>query len=511
MSDYSLLTHSVVMVRGEPISVPAPLPEGYSFRFFAPGMEGDWADIQCSVRRFPGREAADTAFQKEFSGRFALLRRRMLFVLDRAGRPVGTAALWPGDSLGSPMDQVCWVALIPGLQGRGIGKAMVAKLMDIARSDGCRGGIYLTAQSGSFPAISIFRQFGFEAYLGPCPRGFQTQGGSYKEESRSAWLLIDQKLAAYRGMFPSAEPAAAPAAPSPMFFRRDRMFSKISVCKIFEIAAPAQSGDVLHHHDYTQIWYVTRGCCEHYVEVQKYIMSMGDAFLLPPKVLHRTILRDGGAIICCEFYMESLLPNQPGSYDKLQEITQNISFTMLFQQELYSAQPKFSLSPRGQQETEKLLHSMLDEYTQEKPFFEDKLYLQILELLVTFAREYAMSPVREVSEKAYDKYRGMVEAAILYINEHYAEPISLDEICRISMVSKTYFCYLFKLLTHKTFVEYLTSLRLNRAMELLRQTSLSIIDISQTVGFRDSTHFSRTFKQAKGISPREYRRAARED
>ena len=48
-----------------------------------------------------------------------------------------------------------------------------------------------------------------------------------------------------------------------------------------------------------------------------------------------------------------------------------------------------------------------------------------------------------------------------------------------------------------------------RAMELLRQTNQSIIDISQAVGFRDSAHFSRTFKQARGVSPRDYRRAAK--
>ncbi|WP_410901698.1 helix-turn-helix transcriptional regulator [Ruthenibacterium lactatiformans] len=60
------------------------------------------------------------------------------------------------------------------------------------------------------------------------------------------------------------------------------------------------------------------------------------------------------------------------------------------------------------------------------------------------------------------------------------------------MVSKTYFCYLFKLLTHQTFIEYLVNRRINKAMELLRQTDMSVIDIGQAVGFRDSTHFSRT-------------------
>ena len=149
------------------------------------------------------------------------------------------------------------------------------------------------------------------------------------------------------------------------------------------------------------------------------------------------------------------------------------------------------------------MYSMLEEYTQAEELFTDYLHLQILELLLTFAREYSQSPAHEVSEKVYDKYRSMVENAIHFIDQHYNEPLTLDGVCKISMVSKTYFCYLFKLLTHQTFIEYLVDRRISKAMELLRQTDMSVIDIGQAVGFRDSTHFSRTFKRLKGIlSPR---------
>ena len=510
MSEQSVPFYSVIMVRGEPISIPTSLPEGYSYRFFTPGMEEDWCRIQCSVQAFPDQQTAAGAFQEEFAGRPSLLGRRMIFVCDSAGRPVGTAALWPGDDLGKPMERVHWVALIPGLQGRGIGKALLSRVLEISPEESGDKGVYLTTQTTSFRAINIYRQFGFEAYLGPQPSRFKTQGGSYEKETIAAWRIIDSLLTAYTGCCRSAGSVLfGPPAPLALLFERENMFSKCSICKVFELAAPAQSGDVPHRHDYTQIWYVTRGYCEHYVEGQIYTMSVGDAFLLPPQVTHSTILQHDSSIICCEFYMESLFPDKPTSYSKLQEMTQNISFTLLFQQKLHSTQPRFSFSPQGQRETEKLLRSMLAEYRQEEPFYEDKLYLLVLELLLNFAREYAMSPIREVSEKAYDKYRSMVSAAIVYIDQHYAEAISLEDICRISMVSKTYFCYLFKMLTHKTFIEYLTDLRLERAMELLRQTNQSIIDISQAVGFRDSAHFSRTFKQARGVSPRDYRRAAK--
>lgn len=295
-----------------------------------------------------------------------------------------------------------------------------------------------------------------------------------------------------------------------MFFQHETMFSKCRICKVFEITAPAQSGYVSHSHDYFQIWYVTRGRCEHFVEGQKHEMRVGDAFLLPPKVLHSTILLEGGSILCCEFYLEGLLCEGADFLDKIREITQNISFTMLFQHDLHNTQPKFTFSRKGQLSVEKLMLSMLEEYNENRGFFEDFLHLQILELLLTFAREYAQSLTHDESEKLYDKYRDLVQQSIFYVNEHYNEPLTLNAICKISMVSKTYFCYLFKLLTHQTFIEYLIDRRIGKAMDLLRETDTSVINIAQMVGFNDSTHFSRTFKRLKGISPREYRASAKQ-
>lgn len=528
MLDKTVPFYSVIMVCDCPANISAPLPKGYAFTLFHPGMEQDWCRIQCSVEHLADMDAALKAFNSEFAPQPQLLCRRMLFVCDEANRAVATACLWKGRDLGRPMERVHWVATIPGSQGKGLAKALIGKLMDIYCTENCTNGIYLTTQTYSYKAIGLYRKFGFKPYLGPKPEHFRTQGGSYEDETRAAWQIIDGKLDRYPDRNgparrdtddkagqpypagPGANEETDTGPPAAIHFEHETMFSKCSKCKVFEVTAPEQSGDTPHSHDYSQIWYVTRGSCEHFVEGQKYEMMVGDAFLLPPKVTHLTLLREGGSILCCEFYLEGLLPGATDSYfNKMREITQGISFTMLFQCELHSTQPKFTLSPRAQRRVEYLMHSMLDEYTRGEILYEDYLHLQILELLVTFARDYAQFPAHEASEKVYDKYRSMVETAIKYIDGHYDEPLTLNGICRISMVSKTYFCYLFKLLTHQTFVEYLMNLRINKAMELLRQTDRSVIDISQAVGFRDSTHFSRTFKRLKGVSPREYRSSNR--
>jgi len=105
----------------------------------------------------------------------------------------------------------------------------------------------------------------------------------------------------------------------------------------------------------------------------------------------------------------------------------------------------------------------------------------------------------------YDKYKSSVDAAVRYVEDHFSEPISLDKICKVSMVSRTYFCCLFKSYTKRTFTEYLLNKRVDKAIELLPDETKSLTEIAGEVGFNDSANFSRTFKKAVGISPRSYR------
>lgn len=516
MLDKSVPFYAVIMLCNEPLSQAYELPKGYSFVQFQPGMEFAWSRLQYSVGNFESLEMAQKSFDNEFSNNPDLLRRRMVFVCDDMHRAVACACLWVGKDLGRHVQRVHWLATMPEYQGQGIATALLAHLIEIYKAEGCTTGVYLTTQTYSYKAIGIYSKFGFVPYLGEKPQHFQTQGGDYEDETRLAWEIINEQIIQYNNTtsntvqkFSLKETSISDeneVLPNMLYFDHISIFSKCKSCKVFEITAPHQSGDTLHSHDYFQIWYVTKGNCIHTVEGQEYKMLVGDAFLLPPNVTHRTVLSDGSSIICCEFYMEDLFPGATDIYfDKMLDITRGISFTLLFQKELQGTQPKFSLSYKAQHRVEQLMHAMALEYSQEEIYYEDYLHLQISELLLTFAREYTQFPAQESPEKVYDKYHSLVEDAIKYIDKNYEEPLTLEGICKISMVSKTYFCYLFKLLTKQTFVEYLTNVRLNRAMELLLQTDQPIIDISQNVGFRDSTHFSRTFRRLRGISPREYR------
>jgi two-component system response regulator YesN len=100
--------------------------------------------------------------------------------------------------------------------------------------------------------------------------------------------------------------------------------------------------------------------------------------------------------------------------------------------------------------------------------------------------------------------------AVRYVEEHYGDPLlSLPAVSQQLHISTSYLCAIFKRRTGRTFLEYLTGLRLRAAKAALRTTALKHAHIARQVGYQDEHYFSHVFKKATGLSPREYQREAR--
>ncbi|MDD9269660.1 response regulator [Paenibacillus sp. GCM10023248] len=102
----------------------------------------------------------------------------------------------------------------------------------------------------------------------------------------------------------------------------------------------------------------------------------------------------------------------------------------------------------------------------------------------------------------------IVSKAIAYIEEHFAEEsLTLQQAARSICANPSYLSHIFKKETGKSFTEYLSDLRLDRAMEMLRDVppeglvSLKIVDVSQSVGYSDPYYFSKCFKKKFQIVP----------
>ena len=121
-------------------------------------------------------------------------------------------------------------------------------------------------------------------------------------------------------------------------------------------------------------------------------------------------------------------------------------------------------------------------------------------LLLNEFREHQSEHLQsEVEQK--DRLRSM----IAYIHGHYADKITLSKIAKAAGVSEREASRCFKKNIGQSPVEYLIAFRLNEAKKLLRESGLSVTEVSLRCGFSDSAYFGRVFRAAFGVTPRTYR------
>lgn len=99
---------------------------------------------------------------------------------------------------------------------------------------------------------------------------------------------------------------------------------------------------------------------------------------------------------------------------------------------------------------------------------------------------------------------GIVKDIVAYIDEHYASPLTLDELSGHFHLNKSYFCQLFKSKTGMSFTEYLSDVRLTRARALLREGEMTVSQVCEAVGFQNFSYFCKCFKNHTGMTPTAY-------
>ncbi|KWX71787.1 response regulator transcription factor [Paenibacillus jilunlii] len=98
-----------------------------------------------------------------------------------------------------------------------------------------------------------------------------------------------------------------------------------------------------------------------------------------------------------------------------------------------------------------------------------------------------------------------VKEALAYVEQHLHEQLTMAEVAGRIHLNASYFSVLFKEQTGVPFSEYLSRLRIQRAKELLLQTSLPIVEIGERVGYRTDKYFIKVFKSLEDMSPSRYR------
>ena len=249
------------------------------------------------------------------------------------------------------------------------------------------------------------------------------------------------------------------------------------------------------HEDFCELVIVLEGTAEHIVEQERFPVRKGDVFVMGKDIRHGYDNCSNFRICNIMFRPESLLS---GDYD----IKQHAGFHALFllEAQINTAQgfkSRLHLSHADFSELKNLLDTAIKEYSTNDPGKHTILHAYFMMIVTKLSRLYdAPSKQREIS--------GIAEAAA-FMENHYTEDITIEQVLEISHYSQRHFIRLFSAAYGTTPQKYLMNIRIRRACTLLRESTLSITEIALRCGFGDSNYFSRAFRKARGVTPSQYR------
>ena len=137
------------------------------------------------------------------------------------------------------------------------------------------------------------------------------------------------------------------------------------------------------------------------------------------------------------------------------------------------------------------------------------LKARLIEILMLMMREIVEEPENRQKGYNFESYNRsyVVKQIVTYLNEHYSQKISLDQIAHNMYLSPVYISKIFKEETGESPINYLIKIRLKKAKDTLENSrNGSIKSIANSVGYDDVYHFSKLFKKYYGMSPQNYRK-----
>ncbi len=156
------------------------------------------------------------------------------------------------------------------------------------------------------------------------------------------------------------------------------------------------------------------------------------------------------------------------------------------------------------QETIMKVYHRLDTLASEKDSFNQ--FISCLQLLYELSgSDYRILASSSFAHAPRDRESRRVLKVKEYINEHYAEPLTLEMMADLVGMSPSSFSRFFRQHTDRTFTGYLIDIRLGQAARELVDTSQNISEICYQCGFNNLSNFNRIFKAKRGMSPREFR------
>ncbi|HAS55742.1 MAG TPA: hypothetical protein DEF61_04595 [Firmicutes bacterium] len=247
----------------------------------------------------------------------------------------------------------------------------------------------------------------------------------------------------------------------------------------------------LHTHDFIEIMYINSGKLEQIVNGKKFTTKKGDLLFLNYNSTHsfKSVLPSTYYNIC--FYPEVI--------EKI--ITPENAFALLSLSAFNDISKDtnegiVSFNPTEQKQIQYIFEKMVEEQARRLPRFDivNESYMNILITLILRKMSLPDEPEKNPWNELAD-----------YITNNLDSDLSLEALAKKCFYNPSYFSRLFKNKFHVSLVEYVSNKRIEKALELLEETELSIKAISSSCGFSNKSVFYRTFSKVTGKTPTEYR------
>ncbi len=258
----------------------------------------------------------------------------------------------------------------------------------------------------------------------------------------------------------------------------------------------------MHAHDFFELNITIDGEGAHYSNGKRNEVRRGDVVIVPPECYHG--YKGEGLDVFHVLLHKNYFLKYAGDLNMLS------AYRILFNGDFGSAArniPMFHISGEPYERVVSLLWQLdeLEQKTNRSAERSDYLlsYSLTFALIVMLCKQYTANNMSD--DRSGDM--GII-AASEYIHKNYAQKILLDDLCKISMLSKTLLCEKFKQYYGFTPLDYVNRYRVLVAKNMVIETDKSITEIAQETGFFDASHFLKTYRKYETVSPTDLRKHA---
>lgn len=251
-----------------------------------------------------------------------------------------------------------------------------------------------------------------------------------------------------------------------------------------------------HWHRTVELFYMERGELEYITPNGRWVFPAGSGGMVNSNVLHMTQwkLRGEGDVQLLHLFEPSLLAGEHGSRMEAKYI---LPLTAAPGVELLPLFPEDPVQAELLRDIRRAFDLPEQEWGYEFRLREalTDIWLRLFEL--------ARPAMDRGGSRDSD---AQIKTLMVYIHEHFRDPISVDELARAAHVSRRACFRLFQENLHMTPVEYIRSIRLQQACQMLAKTDEPITQIAYSCGIGSGSYFGKVFREEFGCTPLEYRR-----